>query len=117
MHQSRKSILLIDDNPDMLELGKLVLEMDGFTVRTADSGAEGLKLLAETPAPDLILLDMQLGDMSGADFLQQIHSDAPVVFLTGTDECDIPTGRARGYIKKTTGVDSLLASVHQFIKS
>lgn len=117
MLNSKKSVFIIDDNPDMLELGKLVLEMDGFIVHTAESGAEGLKLLSESPEPDLILLDMQLGDMTGSDFLLQMQSDAPVVFLTGTDECDIPDSRARGHIKKTTGVESLLASVHHFIKT
>jgi CheY-like chemotaxis protein len=118
----KKTILVVDDSPDMLELGKVVLESENFTVLTACCGNEALVLLQEEK-PDLILLDMQLGDMTGNQFLELLEkqqpemlTEVPVVFLTGTDKSDIPAGRASGYIKKATGVVTLIESVHHFLR-
>ncbi len=65
----QKTILLIDDNLDILELNKMVLEMEGFLVECAQSGCEALKILKVKKAPDLIILDMCMSEVNGEEFL------------------------------------------------
>lgn len=118
---NRKSILVIDDSADILELQRIVLEMDGFQVFTALSGTEALELLAGLGPLSLILLDVQMEEMSGPEFLltlEKIHPEivdtVPVVFLTGHDE--MPPGRGLGFIRKARSMEIFLAAVHRFIE-
>ncbi len=121
--KEKKSILIIDDSPEMLEIGKIVLEIDGFKVLTANGGAEALRILAETSAPDLILLDMQMEDMSGFDFLKiledknpEIIEDVPIVFLTGMEPDQIPISKAAGFMRKARDLNLFLQDVHRYIE-
>ncbi len=117
----RQSILVIDDSTEALDLQKILLGLAGYSVYTAESGEEALQLLAEISEPHLILLDMQLGDMSGLDFLALLEErepyiiqHVPVVFLTGMS--DIPQSKAVGLIQKPADTDQFLKAVRQFIK-
>jgi CheY-like chemotaxis protein len=117
-----ESILVIDDNTDMLALQRVVLEMEGFEVFTALGAFEAFKLLSEIDAPDLILLDMQMDGMNGLEFLKtlevtkpKIISDVPIVFLTGMDS--VPESKAAGFIRKATDLDRFLEDIHRFIDS
>ena len=119
--QPKSSILVIDDNADTLYLQKIVLEMDGFEVFTAQSGAEALTVLSQIEAPHLILLDMQLEQMTGTEFLTQLEQErpeivqkVPVVFLSGMHE--IPKSKAVGFIRKPTDMATLRKAVHDFIE-
>lgn len=114
---------MIDDSVDMLYLQKMVLEMEGFKVLTAQSGVEALELLlhCDIDGPDLILLDMHMGDMNGLDFLTQLEQHnpgivetVPIVFLTGVDE--IPESRAVGSIRKAEDLNKFLQSVRYYIE-
>lgn len=116
-----KAVLLVDDNADLLNLNRTVLEMDGFKVFTALSGQEALTLLAKIGQPDLILLDMRMEDMSGPDFLAvleknrpEIIENVPVVFLTAMDK--VPPSKAVGFIRKPIDIDKFLVAVHRFIE-
>jgi DNA-binding response OmpR family regulator len=77
-------ILVVEDDPDISELLKRVLESDGYEVEMATDSAGALKAVAER-APDLVLLDVVLGGEDGRDLLVQLRqkSDVPAVFLTG----------------------------------
>ena len=118
---AQHSILVIDDNSDMLELQKTILEMNGYEVFTAQSGGEALKILGEIKEPDLILLDMRMEDMSGTDFLlmleekkPEIIKDVPVVFHTALDE--VPASKAAGFIRKARDIGKYVEDVRRFIK-
>ena len=79
-------VLMIDDEPDMLDLAGQRLEQAGYRVLTATNGLEGLKL-ARAQHPDVILLDIMMPVMDGYHVLQTLHSDPstqdiPVVMLT-----------------------------------
>lgn len=81
-------ILIVDDNELNLELAADVLELEGFEVRTAGSGREGIEI-AETWKPDLILMDLRMPEMSGLDALQVLREkettkDIPVAVLTAS---------------------------------
>jgi len=83
----RRSILVVDDNEAVIEIFSLVLEKSGYDVATAPSGAECIAYL-ETAQPDLIILDVMMGDMDGWETLDLIRknpstADTPVIMLTG----------------------------------
>lgn len=81
-----RRILVIDDDPDLREVIELGLQMAGWAVVTAASGAEGLALAA-THLPDAIILDMMMPGMDGHAVLEALKAepvtrDIPVLFLS-----------------------------------
>jgi CheY-like chemotaxis protein len=83
---TKAKILCIEDDPDMIDYIKLILGKAGYEVIGADGGAQGLKAMHEEQ-PDLILLDLMMPGMDGAEVL--LHkkqdpaiSDIPVIALT-----------------------------------
>jgi len=82
--QGPKKILCVDDDPDVLVFLKSVLGNNGFTVVTAQTG-HGAVRKAEHEVFDLVILDLQLPDITGADVMKRISENGkapPVVFLT-----------------------------------
>jgi DNA-binding response OmpR family regulator len=73
MHASKKRILLVDDNAELLEAMQFALEEHGYEVLTANDGAEGL-MRAERDAPDLIVLDVVMPRRSGFLVLERLRS-------------------------------------------
>ena len=81
-----KTILLIDDSADFIEIFSLKLKAAGFAIETAENGAEALEKL-KIVRPDLVLLDMEMPVMNGAEMLLKIKGDTTlkdlkVAFLT-----------------------------------
>jgi two-component system cell cycle response regulator DivK len=81
-------ILIVDDNELNLELAHDVLELGGFEVETAESGAEGVEK-ARAAHPDLILMDLRMPGMSGLEAMHTLHDDEatrhiPVAVLTAS---------------------------------
>ena len=79
-------ILVIDDNPAVVDILVTVLAEEGYGVSSAVSSDEGLKLFILSQ-PDLVLLDIALPGMNGIDMLKRIRSIAPtarVVMVSGT---------------------------------
>ena len=79
-------ILVIDDEPVIVDLVKFALELEGFTVITAEDGEQGITM-AKTEKPDLVVLDIRLPGMNGYEICQQLKSDGitreiPVVLLS-----------------------------------
>ncbi|MEM3373979.1 MAG: response regulator [Candidatus Woesearchaeota archaeon] len=82
----KKIILVVDDEPNILELEKAILEVENYNVITAQSGQEALDLLKKIK-PDLILLDMMMPNMSGREVCERIRKDPKtkklkVIFVT-----------------------------------
>jgi two-component system phosphate regulon response regulator PhoB len=83
-------ILVVDDEPDLLELVRFNLTQAGFSVDTAASGREALSKL-KRGAPDLLVLDLMLPDISGNDVCRQVRgdpslADLPILMLTAKGE-------------------------------
>ena len=115
-------VFLVDDNQEIIELQTLALNAEGFDVLSAGSGPLALGMLRDMPRPQLVLLDVDLGDMSGPEFLEiadkkypQFASEVPVVFMTAC--LPPPNTRAIGAIDKLADLDSYLTSVHAFLRS
>lgn len=111
-------ILLVDDEPDIVEFLKYNLEREHFNVIESYSGEEALKLLNEKP--DLILLDIMMPGLSGFEVCkkikEQVHfRDIPVIFLTAlSQENDEIRGLEVGasdFIKKPISPPKLIARV------
>jgi len=82
---TNKKILIIDDEQDLLDLFKALLEQQGYQVFCAASGVEGI-LLNEQKKPDLIILDLHMPEMDGIETLRNIRKtdeNVIVVILTG----------------------------------
>jgi CheY-like chemotaxis protein len=80
------SLLIVDDDPDLLHVVGDLLRMEGYHVVTAPSGAEALAVV-ERLAPDLIITDMMMPNMDGVELLRQMAGDAryrhlPAIALT-----------------------------------
>lgn len=111
-------ILVVDDEPDVRELSARTLTRAGFRVTTAGSGEEGLEA-ARRQVPDLILLDVVLGDMDGRDVCRKLRAmpslaDSYVALASGrrTEVGDQATGLeagANGYIPRPLGNKELVA--------
>jgi len=83
---SKGTILVVDDNPDIVTITKTILEGKGFEVQTAINGLEAFSRLEEKK-PDLIILDVMLPQMDGLEVLRKIketpdYLSIPVILLT-----------------------------------
>jgi CheY-like chemotaxis protein len=86
-------ILIVEDDRSQIAFSRSVLRHQGFEVDVAESSAEALAKVRER-APDLVLLDIHLPDMTGVELAQLLREQAslahvPLVFLTGEDDVDI----------------------------
>jgi DNA-binding response OmpR family regulator len=114
-------ILIVEDDPDISDLLRRVLESDGYAVETATDSAGALKAVAEG-APDLVLLDVVLGGEDGRDLLVKLRqqSDVPAVFLTGRGlEMDRIAGLRMGaddYIVKPFSRGELTARIETVLR-
>lgn len=85
-----RSILIVDDEPDFVEVTKMRLEANGYKVLTAANGFDGLEV-ARSEKPHLILLDVMMPEMDGFQVLKKLRADpqigtTPVVMLTAKGE-------------------------------
>ena len=83
---TQRTIMVVDDNPDIITIVKTILEGKGFTVFSASSGQELLNLL-KNQKPDLLILDIMMPEMDGLEVLTQLKAVTdtariPVILLT-----------------------------------
>ncbi len=95
---SKGTILVADDDPDIVALSKTILEGEGYVVQTAYNGLEVFSRLEEQK-PDLIILDIMMPQMDGWKVLQQLkgnadYSSIPVILITAKIQQE---NMARGY--------------------
>jgi CheY-like chemotaxis protein len=82
-----KAILLVDDEPSIIEALAEILTWEGFTVRSAADGRSALEALAAEPLPDLVLMDVMMPVMGGVDAAAAMRRDPrlraiPVLLMT-----------------------------------
>lgn len=124
----KKKILIIDDEENFCKLVKKNVEQTGeYDVFTATGGQEGLDLVKDLK-PDIVLLDLIMPEMDGADVAEQIRDDAnikdtPIVFLTAIvneaeAEADSEANFAKGYavLSKTVTPKELMKCIAENIR-
>lgn len=120
-------ILMIDDDREMVTLGKLILEREGFKVLYAHNGIEGLEILhKEADNISLVLLDIMMVGMDGWQVLEKIRSneqfvDLPVIMLTARHYLEDESETSNyahlfnGYVVKPFVVRDLLGKINDLI--
>jgi two-component system cell cycle response regulator DivK len=121
--QSRKTILIVEDNELNMKLFHDLLDAHGYATLQTRNGVEALEL-ARLHHPDLILMDIQLPEVSGLEVTRWLKDDEtlrgiPVVAVTAFamkgDEERIRKGGCEAYISKPISVGGFLKTVQQFI--
>lgn len=114
------TVLLVDDFADALEVWDLFLTTAGFTVVTATNGADGLAA-AQALRPDVIVLDLLMPGLSGAEVARTLRADAatrhiPIIAATGQSPMFHDDPRADGFdsvIVKPCDPDALVAEIRR----
>ncbi|MDX1530561.1 MAG: response regulator transcription factor [Rhodothermales bacterium] len=118
------TVLLVDDEEDLLDLLSYTLEREGYTVVTAQDGAEGFKL-AQEARPDLVVLDIMMPKMDGIELCQRLREDArlrltPILMLTAkSEEGDEIVGLEAGaddYLPKPVSPRLLVSHVRALLR-
>lgn len=125
MTEAPATVFVADDNPSILLGLDRALKSRGYEVRTATTGAAVLRLLEDAPrAPDLLLLDVMMPEMSGLDVLRALRrderwSDVPVVLITATNDGALPVSALRDgavdFLTKPFRLDELMARVDSHV--
>ena len=119
-----KTVMIVEDNELNMKLLNDVLEAHGYDIVKTGSGAAVLDL-ARTHRPDLVLMDIQLPDMSGLEAVRQLKSDGqtqsiPVIAVTAFamsgDERKALDSGCDGYIAKPIMLREFLATIEEFLK-
>jgi CheY-like chemotaxis protein len=114
-------VLVVDDDADIREIVRMLLEAGGYRVLTACDGLDAWEQLERSEAPALILLDLMMPRMDGEQFLQQLRStrDAgiPVVIMSGHGVSEEKAARyaASGCLAKPIDLDDLLDVVQRIV--
>ena len=120
-----KSILCIEDEPEMIDLIRLILGRRGFEVIGAAGGKDGLDKLQSGPQPDLVLLDLMMPDLDGWEVYQQMKADEktkdiPVIVVTAKAQSidkvlGLHIAKVDDYIAKPFSPQELLSSVEKVL--
>lgn len=116
-----QTVLVVDDDHDLLNLVRLVVQGDGYLVETASDGREALAAVARH-MPNLILLDMKMPVMNGwefaAEFAAAYGSSTPIVVITAAADArkaaeDVG---AVSWLGKPFDIDTLIRAVRRYIR-
>ncbi|GAB4399003.1 MAG: hypothetical protein OHK003_22430 [Anaerolineales bacterium] len=119
-----KTILCIEDEPEMIDLIRLILSRKGYKVQGATGGVEGIRLIKELH-PDLVLLDLMMPDMDGWEVYQQMKAEAslrdiPVIVVTAKAQnidkvLGLHIAKVDDYIAKPFSPQELMDSVDKVL--
>ena len=123
--QPKASILCIEDEADMIDLIRWILERQGYAVQGALGGEEGIRKLHEV-RPDLVLLDIMMPEMDGWDVYREMKAapeleHIPVIVVTAKAQSidkvlGLHIAKVDDYITKPFGPQELIASVEKVLK-
>ena len=125
MDHPTKKIVYVEDEMEMIDLVKLILNRKGYEVIGAEGGREGLDLIREL-VPDLVLLDLMMPDIEGWDVYQQIRADEntkhiPVIVVTAKAQnidkvLGLHIAKVNDYISKPFSPQDLVTSVEKVLE-
>lgn len=117
----RTSVLVVDDDAHLLKALRITLRAHGYAVDTAPDGGTALRAASRRP-PDLMVLDLGLPDLDGAEVLRELRrwSSLPVLVLSArhgsSDKVEALDAGADDYITKPFGLDELLARLRALMR-
>jgi CheY-like chemotaxis protein len=112
-------VLIVNDDPDLLDVTSFVIDSEGIAVATARNGEEALALIGTGSVPALVLLDLVMPVMNGWEFLAAVAGDPllrsiPVVVLTAGEHAEIPG--AREVVREPMDLKELLRIVERYVR-
>ena len=120
----KKRILVIEDEAEMIDLTRIVLEREGYEVIGAVGGTRGLELIKQEK-PDLVLLDLMMPDIGGWEVYRQVKAnselaDIPVIVVTAKAQSidkvlGLQVAKVDDYITKPFGPKELLDSIRRVL--
>lgn len=116
----KKTILIVEDEKDILFTLKEFLESENYNVLVAENGSEAMKLLKNSGIPDLILLDMKMPVMNGwefaIEFLDKHDHQSPIVVITAAADAEKRAKdiSAVGWVEKPFDLDVLLRTIKKY---
>lgn len=123
----KKSILLVDDEPNVRELLCQMLALGGYDVVEAEDGLDALELLNQmTVVPHIMILDVMMPNMDGVSLCKKLRAtarfaDLPIIMLSGkTQHRAVQEGLAAGanrYLCKPITIDELVQSVEEVLST
>ena len=120
----KKKIIVVEDEPDLVDVVTYNLEREGYSVLASQRGDEGLNLI-RSEAPDLVLLDLMLPGMDGLSICRQMKSDSsmreiPIIIASAKgEESDVVIGLEMGaddYLAKPFSPRELLARIRAVLR-
>lgn len=118
----RKQVLVVDDEVEILQIIRCILEEEGYLVETAPDGKEALSRLSKS-IPDLILTDVMMPRLTGYDVLRRVReekrlSGIPVVLMSCVGPQRAPSDLEwQSFLKKPFTIDELLQTVDVLVRS
>lgn len=115
-------VLVVDDDPHLLRTLRINLTAHGHTVVPVATAAGALRAAADRPAPDVVVLDLGLPDLSGLEVLESIRgwSSMPIIVLSARsdagDKVAALDGGADDYVTKPFGMPELLARIRAAVR-
>ncbi len=118
-----KTVLVVEDNMDNMELITVILERNGYKVLTAETGHQGIDIATEEQL-DFIILDIQLPDMDGMKVIRMIRSlkineDIPIIAMTSYamsgDRQKVMSAGFNGYIEKPIEPENVISQIKEVI--
>ncbi len=120
--ETKRRVVYIEDEPEMIDLVRLILNRRGYEIIGANGGREGLDLVRQQ-TPDLVLLDLMMPDMDGWDVYQQIKADErtqniPVIVVTAKAQSidkvlGLHIAKVDDYISKPFSPQELVDSIEK----
>jgi DNA-binding response OmpR family regulator len=126
MSEIKKKVVCVEDEPEIIDLIKLILGRKGFDLTGATGGLEGLEAIRRIK-PDLVLLDLMMPDMDGWEVYQQMKADPelkniPVIVVTAKAQSidkilGLHIAKVDDYVTKPFGPQELLQSVERVLQT
>jgi CheY-like chemotaxis protein len=124
MAEEKKVVVCVEDEPEMIDLVKLILGRKGFELVGAVGGREGLETVRQLK-PDLVLLDLMMPDMDGWEVYQKMKTDEelkeiPVIVVTAKAQSidkvlGLHIAKVEDYVTKPFGPQELLQAVNKVL--
>ena len=116
-----KEVLIVEDDPDIQDNLRILLEFEGYQVHSVANGAEALQYFESGHLPALVLLDLMMPIMNGWEFLTACQKDPrfakiPVVVLSAIANKDIAYG-ATDFLRKPVSLDALLEKLDKLCRA
>ncbi len=126
MSEIKKKVVCVEDEPEIIDLIRLILGRKGFDLTGATGGLEGLEAIRRVK-PDLVLLDLMMPDMDGWEVYQQMKADPelkniPVIVVTAKAQSidkilGLHIAKVDDYVTKPFGPQELLQSVDRVLSA